>query len=136
MAMSAPYEGDSAAKGTHGLTGKNTKGGDGVWGESDPVAGRGVVGVSDAGTGVWGETNSGRAVVGVVRTQGDAVWGETKAGRGVVGVCQGQDQGVWGTSEKGDGVHGETNSFTWSAGVSGFAINPRRLVPASSAEAT
>jgi hypothetical protein len=171
MAMSAPYEGDSAAKGTHGLTGKNTKGGDGVWGESDPVAGRGVVGVSDAGTGVWGdtksgravvgvvhtqgdavwgetktgrgvvgacdgdgsgvwgETNSGRAVVGVVRTQGDAVWGETKAGRGVVGVCQGQDQGVWGTSEKGDGVHGETNSFTWSAGVSGFAINPQAIGP-------
>jgi hypothetical protein len=159
-AMSTPYEGDSKTKGTHG-----------VWGESNPVAGRGVVGLSDSGTGVWGDTKSGRAVVGVVRTQGDAVWGETKTGRGVVGacdgdgsgvwgetnsgrgvvgvvhtqgdgvwgetkvgrgvvgVCQGQDQGVWGTSDRGDGVHGETNSLTWSAGVSGFAINAEGIGP-------
>jgi hypothetical protein len=169
--MSAPYTGNSNVKGTHGLTGDNSKGGDGVWGESNPVAGRGVVGVSDGGSGVWGDTKTGRAVVGVVRTMGDAVWGETKSGRGVVGVsdgdgtgvwgatksgrgvvgvvdihgdavwgetnsgrgvvgvCHGEDQGVWGTSEKGDGVHGETNSFTWTAGVSGLAINSQGIGP-------
>jgi hypothetical protein len=35
-AMSAPYQGDSAKKNTHGLTGQNTKGGDGVWGSRTP----------------------------------------------------------------------------------------------------
>jgi len=169
--MSAPYSGISTVKGTHGLTGDNSKGGDGVWGEANPNPGRGVVGVSDGGTGVWGDTKTGRAVVGVVRTSGDAVWGETKSGRGVVGVsdgdgtgvwgetktgrgvvgvvdsqgdaiwgeaksgrgvvgvCRGTDQGVWGTSEKGDGVHGETNSFSWAAGVSGLAINAQGVGP-------
>jgi len=167
--MSVPYAGDSTTKGIHGLTGDNTKGGDGVWGEANPAPGRGVVGVSDAGTGVWGETKTGRAVVGVVDKngdavwgetkggrgvvgvcdsdgtgvwgetktgrgvvgvvdkQGDAVWGETKLGRGVVGVCHSADQGVWGTSDQGDGVHGETNSITWTAGVSGFAINAQGI---------
>lgn len=58
--MSAPFEGDSNKKGQPGIVGKNTSGGDGVWGEADPKPGRGVVGVSDAGTGVWGDTKTGQ----------------------------------------------------------------------------
>jgi hypothetical protein len=165
--MSVPYKGVSKTKGIPGITGDNTAGGDGVWGEADatPTAGRGVVGMSDAGTGVWGDTQTGRAVVGVVRksgdavwgetasgrgvvgvskadgtglwgdtdtgravvgavhNNGDAVWGETKAGRGVVGVTSGEGVGVWGVGQQGDGVHGETNSRSWAAGVSGLAVN-------------
>jgi hypothetical protein len=127
--MSAPFEGDSNKKGQPGIVGKNTSGGDGVWGEADPKPGRGVVGVSDAGTGVWGDTKTGRAVVGVVRSQGDAVWGETKSGRGVVGVSEGDGTGVWGDTKtgravvgvvrsKGDAVWGETKSGRGVVGVS------------------
>lgn len=123
--MSNPYEGDSKVKGTHGLTGRNTKGGDGVWGEANPVAGRGVVGVSDDGTGIWGDTKSGRAVVGVVRTQGDAVWGETKSGRGVVGVSDGEGTGVWGETKSGRGVVGVVQTHgdaVWGETKSGRGV--------------
>lgn len=123
--MSVPYEGDSNVKGTHGLTGHNSKGGDGVWGEAGPVAGRGVVGISDEGTGVWGDTKSGRAVVGVVRTQGDAVWGETKAGRGVVGVSDGDGVGVWGETKSGRGVVGVVETHgdaVWGETKSGRGV--------------
>ena len=129
--MAAPYDGLSNKKGVPGLRGENTAGGDGVWGEADakPTAGRGVVGVSDSGTGVWGDTQTGRAVVGVVRTSGDAVWGETKSGRGVVGVVDGDGTGVWGdiktgravvgvVGAKGDAVWGETRSGRGVVGVS------------------
>ena len=142
--MSVPYEGDSTKKNTHGLTGHNTKGGDGVWGESNPVAGRGVVGISDGGTGVWGDTKSGRAVVGVVRTQGDAVWGETKAGRGVVGACDGDGSGVWGETKSGravvgvvhthgDAVWGETKSGRGVVGVC-QGQDPRHLTATAPTE--
>ena len=77
--MSAPYKGQSSTKGIPGIIGDNTNGGDGVWGQANatPTPGRGLVGVSDSGAGVWGDTKTGRAVVGVVREKGDAVWGET-----------------------------------------------------------
>src|SRR5882762_1537197 len=102
--MAKPYKGVSTTKGIPGIIGKNTAGGDGVCGEANasPMAGRGVAGVSDAGAGVWGDTQTGRAVVGVVRNNGDAVWGETKWGRGVVGVSQGEGSGVWGVSQQGE----------------------------------
>jgi hypothetical protein len=106
--MSKPYKGVSKTKGIPGIIGDNTAGGDGVWGEANasPTAGRGVVGVSDAGTGVWGDTRTGRAVVGVVRKSGDAVWGETESGRGVVGVSKGDGAGVWGDTQTGRAVVG------------------------------
>jgi hypothetical protein len=131
--MSPPYNAQSNLKGTPGLTGNNNHGGDGVWGEADSkndsAAGRGVVGISNTGAGIWGDTNSGRAVVGVVRLKGDAVWGETKVGRGVVGISQGEGTGVWGDTEsgravvgvvhnKGDAVWGEANSGNGVVGVS------------------
>jgi hypothetical protein len=131
--MAAPYDGQSNVKGTPGILGDNTKGGDGVWGQANAGAGtdpgRGVVGVSDGGTGVWGDTNTGRAVVGVVRNAGDAVWGETKTGRGMVGVCEGDGTGVWADTAtgrgmvglahvSGDGVWGESKSGRGVVGVS------------------
>ena len=93
----------STIKGTPGLVGKNTAGGDGVWGDGTPTGanlpGRGVVGFTTAGSdGVWGESATGRGVVGV-STSGAGVWGETIAGKGVVGISQGAsptDIGVFG----------------------------------------
>jgi hypothetical protein len=72
---------------------------------------------------------TGRAVVGVVRSQGDAVWGETKSGRGVVGVSEEDSTGVWGTSKSGAGVNGETNAVEWVAGVAGIALNSDGVGP-------
>jgi hypothetical protein len=68
-------------------------------------------------------------MVGVVHTKGDAVWGETKAGRGVVGVSDGEGTGVWGVAQQGEGVHGETNSVTSAAGVTGIAANSGGIGP-------
>jgi hypothetical protein len=93
----------STIKGTPGLVGKNTAGGDGVWGDGKPTGanppGRGVVGfTTGGGDGVWGECSDGRGVVGV-STSGHGVWGETIAGTGVVGISRGTsptDIGVFG----------------------------------------
>jgi hypothetical protein len=92
-----------------GVVGVNNQEGTGVWGETK--TGRGVVGVVNGGggTGVWGHTdNEGRGVVGVNNQEGIGVWGETKTGRGVVGVVNGGGgTGVWGhTNNGGRGVVG------------------------------
>jgi hypothetical protein len=122
--MSAPYKGQSSTKGTPGIIGDNTNGGDGVWGQANatPNPGRGLVGISDAGTGVWGDSKTGRAVVGVVREKGDAVWGETKSGRGVVGVSEDDGTGVLGICKvAGSGVHGVGESRN-TTGVVGESV--------------
>jgi hypothetical protein len=125
-AYADPASFQSSIQGTPGVIGNNGAGGDGVWGEAKPNPGRGVVGISGAGTGVWGDTQTGRAVVGVTRTQGDAVWGQTKTGRGVVGISEGEGVGVWADTQTGRAivgvvhgngvaVWGETNSASDSA---------------------
>ena len=68
--------------------------------------------MSSNGAGVWGHTdNEGRGVVGVNNQEGTGVWGETKTGRGVVGVVNGGGgTGVWGhTDNEGRGVVGVNN---------------------------
>jgi hypothetical protein len=97
---------DSNDQGTAGVRSINRASGDGVWGEADPSPGRGVVGVSKGGAGVWGDTDTGRAVVGVAREKGDAVWGETKTGRGVVGISEGDGTGVWGENSSASAAAG------------------------------
>jgi len=104
----AGITGESADRGVPGSIGRNTgDGGDGVWGEAQPT-GRGVVGVTAEGSGVWGHVTKGRGVVGLVDDDehGTGVWGEVKKDRGVVGVVQVDGAGVWGHAQKGRGVVG------------------------------
>jgi hypothetical protein len=88
----------------------------GVWGET--ATGRGVVGkVSQpGGSGVWGTTTNGRAVVGVDDGVGNGVWGESATGRAVVGVAGGPGTGIYG-EHRGDG--GFAGFFTGDVHVTG-----------------
>lgn len=103
-------------------------GGDGVWGQA-LTTGRGVVGVTADGSGVWGEVSQGRGVVGVVNgetTDATGVWGEVRTGgRAVVGVVDGTSEGstgVWGeVKAAGRGVVGVAGSG--GVGVAGTAPN-------------
>ena len=137
--MSVPYEGDSAKKDTPGLTGKNTAGGIGVFGDSakgQGVAGSskswqgvyghseanaGVVGESDKMDGVWGDSHA-QGFSGVSGRNshpkgGNGVWGGSDAGRGVAGFSK-TWQGVYGHSEANAGVVGESDRFDGVWGVS------------------
>jgi hypothetical protein len=107
------------------VRGENTAGGDGVFGYGQN-AGRGVVGVSEAHTGVEGKSTSadavfgrsatGRGVVGISdshtgvegnSTSADAVFGRSATGRGVVGISD-SHTGVEGNSTSGVGVFGQS----------------------------
>jgi hypothetical protein len=92
-----------------------------------------MVGVSKTGTGVWGDTTSGRGVVGVNRGPGEGtgVWGETTKGRGVVGVVTADGDGTWGTCDSGRGVVGVSKT---GAGVWGETISGRGVVGVSATD--
>ena len=75
--MSAPYEGNSGTTPVPGVKGTNNAGGDGVFGFAN-ANGRGVVGVSEAHTGVEGNS-----------TGGSGVWGESRNAEGVHGISHG-----------------------------------------------
>ncbi|MDR3470664.1 MAG: hypothetical protein P4M09_03080 [Devosia sp.] len=100
--MSDPIEGDSQNKDTPGLTGRNSVGGDGV------------LGSSENGAGVRGESRSAK---GVVTSHGfiggsDPVLGQTV---GIYG--ESSQQGVLGHSDVGTGVLGHTNSGVGVRGI-------------------
>lgn len=96
--------------------GEHTAGQAAVIGQS--ANGRGLLGVSEAGQGVWGHSVSSAGVVGVTKT-GWAVQGESETGYGVVGISQ-QSAGVRGTSSAGRGTEGVSAD---SEGVVGFSTN-------------
>ncbi len=112
----AQVRGDSTTPGDAGVLGSNTGGGPAIWGAANP-AGRGMVGVSEEGTGVWGHTKTGRGVVGVSDT-GVGVWGANKSGRAVVGAVDEDGTGVWGEVKSGTGVVGAVHEGA-GVGVSG-----------------
>ena len=85
-----------------------------------------MVGAVDTdGTGVWGESQTGRAIVGVCDQSGTGVWGEVKqGGTGIQGVSPNGDgvvgsgyRGVVGTSEKFQGVYGWSRDNCGVVGV-------------------
>ncbi|PWJ26207.1 hypothetical protein ATK17_2353 [Branchiibius hedensis] len=125
----AQLSGDSTNPSKPAVSGiQKAAGGDGVWGQAQRT-GRGVVGVTPDGSGVWGEVSAGRGVVGVVNGETDdatGVWGEVRTGgRGVVGVVDGgsdRSTGVWGeVKSAGHGVVGVAGSG--GVGVAGTAPN-------------
>lgn len=89
------------------VEGDNTGGGDAVFGFA-LGQGRGVVGVSEAHTGVEGDS-----------TSGVGVWGSSATAQGVVGRSDSW-QGVYGHSNTQAGVVGESDTFD---GVYGIAHN-------------
>ena len=92
--LNTGFRGTSAFRAYPGVLGVNTGGGDAVFGQAEPN-GRGVVGVSDAHTGIEGNTRTGMAVFGIA----------TDSGRGVVGVSDAHT-GVEGNTKTGSAVFG------------------------------
>ncbi|WP_435648239.1 hypothetical protein [Kitasatospora purpeofusca] len=89
--------------------------------------GRGVVGVSDTGVGVWGQLKQGRAIVGAVDEEGTGVWAETKKGRALVAAVNGNEEStaVWAETKKGRSIVGlATNEGVgvWAATRKGRAL--------------
>ncbi|HEU5424391.1 MAG TPA: hypothetical protein VFU72_12670 [Nitrolancea sp.] len=122
--MAAPYTGESTDPHVSGLVGSNASTGIGVLGQS--AQGAGVNGISQGGgdgTGVWGDCQNGRGVVGVSNA-GAGVWGEAAQARGVVGVSRGDGAGVWGDCQNGRGVVGVSNAGTgvWGESASGVGV--------------
>jgi hypothetical protein len=94
-----------------------------IIGRSD---GRGVLGVSGPGQGVWGQSTTDIGTAGV-STSGPGVQGVSESGTGVVGLCtnavaihgvSGPSTGLRGESNSGFGVHGTSGSNTALLGVS------------------
>lgn len=103
-----PVDETSESSSAAAVTAANIGGGPAVWASS--AHGRGVVGVSEDGVPLWGETRTGRAIVGAVDTDGTGVWGQTSTGRAIVGaVTAGGGTGVWGEATNGAGVIGKDN---------------------------
>jgi len=100
-------QGIASQTGRSGVTGINSGGGNGVFGQSE--SGRGVAGTCNAGVGVFGEAN-----------QGDGVQGNSNAGAGVAGA-----------SVSGTGVHGANHSASETA-VFGINDTPGQQVPPNS----
>jgi hypothetical protein len=109
-----PIRETSNDPGVAALTGEHTAGQAAIIGQSNE--GRGVLGVSETGQGVWGHSVSSTGVVGV-STSGWAVSGGSETGYGVAGQSK-QSAGVRGTSEAGRGTEGVS---TDSEGVVGFS---------------
>ncbi|GAA5090524.1 hypothetical protein GCM10023319_43150 [Nocardia iowensis] len=127
-----PLEGVSGDAAQAGVTGKNSAGGVGVWGEGAASGGEGVHGVSfgntagvagynespNGGSGVWGRgaESGGEGVTGYSRTGYAGVGGYNHNPNGGVGV--------WGEGAKsgGEGVHGV--SYGNTAGVAGYNESP------------
>ena len=104
MAVNETSNSSSAAA----VSATNTAGGPALWATS--AHGRGVVGISDDGVPLWGETKKGRAIVGAVDTEGTGVWGQVTTGRAIVGAVTGNGEtGVWGEANNGSGVVGKDN---------------------------
>jgi hypothetical protein len=124
--------GDSSDPNVAAVNGTHTNGAGGsaaIIGQSE---GRGILGISGAGQGVWGASTSGAGVVGVSES-GDGVSASSKSATGVVGVSD-QFQGVRGVShasghggvvgtndnaDNGIGVYGLSGSAASGAGVFG-----------------
>lgn len=89
----------------------------GVWGQSN--ANTGVYGLSTSGKGVWGQSTSSEGIYGV-STNNIGVYGQTSSsdplrGAGVKGInlaTSGIGAGVWGASELGTGLLGTSTSGT------------------------
>lgn len=80
---------------------------------TDDVNAAAVIATSsvDQGVGVWGETPSGRAIVGVAKGEGCGLWGDVVTGRSIVGVVRGGGgAGVWGETTDGAGIVGKDNA--------------------------
>jgi hypothetical protein len=106
-----PLSGTSNNPGLAGVLGVHTAGQAAVIGTSD--AGRGVLGISKTGQGVWGDGAAG--VVGIGRSW-IGVYGETNGARNV------GPAGVWGDGKQsGDGVKGLTSAQN-AAGVAAFHL--------------
>jgi hypothetical protein len=97
-------QGIASQTGRSGVTGINSGGGNGVFGQSQ--SGRGVVGTCSAGVGVSGESN-----------QGDGVQGNSNSGAGVAGA-----------SASGVGVHGANHTAS-DAAIFGINDTPGQQVP-------
>jgi hypothetical protein len=78
--------------------------------------GRGVLGISEAGQGLWGHSVSSTGVVGVTKT-GWGVSGESETQFGVVGIST-EGAGVKGTSQAGRGTEGVSVESEGVVGVS------------------
>lgn len=89
----------------------------GVQGENTAPKGRGVVGISTNGTGVFG---SGEVGVRAESINGNAIWATAENNDSILGIGKSGASGVVGTSETGSGVRGETGNGT---GVSGSSRN-------------
>jgi len=98
-----------------------------IIGRSD---GRGVLGVSGPGQGVWGQSTTDIGTAGVSGS-GAGVQGVSESGTGVVGMCtssmgmhgvSGPSTGVRGESRTGFGVHGTSDSNTGVLAMSGAGI--------------
>lgn len=98
-----------------------------IIGRSD---GRGVLGVSGPGQGVWGQSTTDIGTAGV-SASGAGVQGVSESGTGVVGMCtsatgmhgvSGPSTGVRGESRTGFGVHGTSDSNTGVLAMSGAGI--------------
>src|SRR5215472_17170178 len=110
--------GNSTDPNTPAVQGVNTgDGGSGVFGRDDSVHGGGVIGHSQngrgvygeslgPGTGVWGFSQTSTGVVGESGGSGAGVIGKAASGRGVYGESGGNGQGVWGFSQSDSGVVG------------------------------
>ncbi|WP_157641758.1 hypothetical protein [Burkholderia ubonensis] len=126
----ANVTGDSASAGVPAVFGENTAGGTGVAGESK--TGRGVHGVSESASGVYGESKTGRAIEGWSDTNygvtGDSrtfagVRGTSVEGTGTEGWST-DGTGVFATSKAGRGIHGVSES---ASGVYGQSKTGRAI---------
>ena len=128
--------GSTSNANANGVSGQNTSGGNGVYGES--VSGNAVAGKSQsgnagwfasdgAGNGVWGQSVSGHGVAGTSQTgdagsftsggAGNGVWGQSVSGHGVAGTSQTGDAGSFTSGGAGNGVWGQSGDANRSGVV-------------------